>query len=403
MDRPEARRQGSSPGSAERARDEEQSRVLLVDDDPQVLAGTARHLERAGFKIERHQDGEQAIERLGSSEFDAVVTDISMPGLDGIELLRRVRERDRDIPVLLMTGNPSLETAASAVDLGAFKYLFKPCKSQELIESVKRATQLCRLARMKREALELLGTSRGEASDRAGLEASFKSALDSLWMAFQPILDASSRKVLGYEALLRSEEPSLPHPGAVLDAAERLDALYTLGRTVRDQAAGHMGDGEAEWLLFLNLHPRDLLDDHLFDSTTTLSSIAKRVVLEITERASLDGIPEARSRVIELRRLGFRIAVDDLGAGYAGLSSFVHLEPEFVKLDMSLVRGVDASPVRQKLVRSMTNLCRELGLKVVAEGIETEPERDVLVDLGCDLLQGYRFAKPARPFIAPQW
>lgn len=382
---------------------EQPVRVLLVDDDPQVLAATARRLERAGFEVERQRDGEEAIKRLGSGSFEAVVTDISMPGVDGIELLRRVREQDRDVPVLLVTGNPSLETAASAVELGAFKYLFKPFEAKELVEAVTRATQLCRLARMKRQALSLLGTGSGEASDRAGLEASFRSALESLWVAFQPILDAQRRAVLGYEALLRSDEPSLPHPGAVLDAAERLGELHTLGRAMRERAAGHMGDGERDWLLFLNLHPEDLLDDHLLDRGTALAGIAHRVVLEITERASLDGIADARARVAALRELGFRIAVDDLGSGYAGLSSFVHLEPDFVKLDMSLVRGVDGSAVKQKLVRSMTTLCKELGLGIVAEGIETESERDSVVGLGCDLLQGYRFAKPSRPFVAAQW
>lgn len=379
------------------------ARILLVDDDPQVLATTARRLERAGFEVERRRDGHEAVAELGSKGFDAIVTDISMPGLDGIELLRRVREQDRDVPVLLVTGSPSIETAASAVELGAFKYLFKPYKATDLVDSVRRAAQLCRLARTKRAALTLLGTSSGEASDRAGLEASFRSALDSLWVAFQPILDAQRRTVLGYEALLRSNEPSLPHPGAVLDAAERLGTLHALGRTMRDRAAGHMQVGDPGWLLFLNLHPEDLLDEQLLDGTTALSAIAGRVVLEITERASLDGVPEARARVAELRRFGFRIAVDDLGAGYAGLSSFVQLEPDFVKLDMSLVRNIDGSPVKQKLVRSVTGLCRELVLQVVAEGIETEPERDHLVDLGCDLLQGYRFAKPAKPFIAARW
>lgn len=379
------------------------SHVLVVDDDPQVLATTARRLERAGFGVERHRAGEEAVARLGSREFDAIVTDISMPGLDGIELLRRVREHDRDIPVLLVTGNPSLETAASAVDLGAFKYLFKPYSSEDLVQSVTRATQLCRLARTKRAALALLGTGSGEASDRAGLEASFAAALESLWVAFQPIVDVSNRSIFGYEALMRSDEPSLPHPGAVLDAAERLGALNALGRTIRERAASHMRNGDPTWLLFLNLHPEDLMDDHLLDGGTSLSAMASRVILEITERASLDRVPDVRARVTALRGLGFRIAIDDLGAGYAGLSSFVHLQPDFVKLDMSLVRGVHENAVKSKLVGSMTRLCRELGLQIVAEGIETPDERDTLVELGCDLLQGYRFAKPGKPFVEAGW
>jgi EAL domain-containing protein (putative c-di-GMP-specific phosphodiesterase class I) len=87
--------------------------------------------------------------------------------------------------------------------------------------------------------------------------------------------------------------------------------------------------------------------------------------------------------------------VDDLGAGYAALSSFASLEPDMGKLDMSLLRGVDSHPTRRKLVGAMAELCRNLGILVVAEGIEIEAERDVVVELGCDLLQGFLLGRPA--------
>jgi EAL domain-containing protein (putative c-di-GMP-specific phosphodiesterase class I) len=151
-------------------------------------------------------------------------------------------------------------------------------------------------------------------------------------------------------------------------------------------------------MLFVNLHSNDLLDDELFDSTRPLARIASQVVLEITERASLSHIRDVQARVARLREMGFRIAVDDLGAGYAGLTSFAQLEPEVVKLDMSLVRNVHAQPTKQTLVRTMIAMCHELGMQVVAEGIETAEERDAIVAAGCDLMQGYFFAKPGQPF-----
>jgi EAL domain-containing protein (putative c-di-GMP-specific phosphodiesterase class I) len=104
--------------------------------------------------------------------------------------------------------------------------------------------------------------------------------------------------------------------------------------------------------------------------------------------------------VAQLRSLGYRIAVDDLGAGYAGLASFAHLEPEVVKVDMSLIRGLDRSPMKQKLLRSIVALCQELSIQMIAEGIETEAERDTLVHLGGDLCQGYLFARPNLPWPA---
>jgi EAL domain-containing protein (putative c-di-GMP-specific phosphodiesterase class I) len=145
------------------------------------------------------------------------------------------------------------------------------------------------------------------------------------------------------------------------------------------------------------------MDDGLLSPKSPLSQHAHRVVLEVTERVSLDQVKDVRAKLADLRRMGFRLAIDDLGAGYAGLTSFATLEPEFVKLDMSLVRDVHRNHTKETLVRSMTSACRDLGMLVVAEGVETLEERDLLVSLGCDLLQGYLLGKPGRPFPAFTW
>ena len=105
-------------------------------------------------------------------------------------------------------------------------------------------------------------------------------------------------------------------------------------------------------------------------------------------------------RIDKLRGLGYRIAVDDLGAGYAGLASFARLRPDVVKLDMSLVRALDTDPIRRKLVGSLTRASHDLGIQVVAEGIETEAERDAVAALEVDLLQGYLLGRPARAFAS---
>jgi EAL domain-containing protein (putative c-di-GMP-specific phosphodiesterase class I) len=219
-----------------------------------------------------------------------------------------------------------------------------------------------------------------------------------MWMAFQPIIDAKLKAVFGYEALLRSKEPSLPHPGAMLNAAERLDRIFDLGRPVRALSAEAFAPLPGDALLFVNLHTRDLLDPALYEASAPLTKIAHRVVLEITERSTIDDVEDIQARMAALRGRGFRLAIDDLGAGYAGLSSFVAVQPEIVKLDMSLVRGVHKSEVRQRLIASMTSLCREMGMRVVAEGVEVPEERDAVLAFGCELLQGYLFAKPGPPF-----
>jgi EAL domain-containing protein (putative c-di-GMP-specific phosphodiesterase class I) len=228
-------------------------------------------------------------------------------------------------------------------------------------------------------------------------------ALESMWMAFQPIVHASTRSLFGYEALLRSEEPALPDPGALLDAAERLGRLYDVGRVVREKASAPIRLAPPTLLLFVNLHPVELNDEALFAPGAPLTAIAARVVLEITERASLDAVFDVASRVARLREHGFRIAIDDLGAGYSGLSTFTRLTPDFVKLDLSLVRDIHKTPMKQKLVQFMTRLCKDLNITVIAEGIEATAERDTVIELGCELLQGYLLGKPARPFPKAQW
>lgn len=385
--------------SAETSGDTEREiRVLLVDDDDAVRLALSRVLRRLKMSVTTASSGNAALELIGAERFDVVLSDVMMPGMSGIELLREIRGRDLELPVILMTGTPLLQTAMEAVEHGAYKYLTKPIPATVLTENVQRAAQLGQLAVVKRQAMELLGSTLAQAGDRAGLESTFERALASLRMAYQPLVRSADRSLFGYEALMRSSEPALPHPGAVLDAAERLDRMQVLGRRVRSLAPGPMSTVPETVSLFVNLHASDLLDPTLLDATTPLARIASQVVLEITERATLDDMNGVRKAVAQLREMGFRIAIDDLGAGYAGLTSFASLEPEIVKLDMSLVRDVDSTVTKQKLIRSVSTLCHDLGMLVVAEGIETREERDCVIELGCDLLQGYLLARPGWAF-----
>lgn len=379
--------------------DEPRGKVLVADDDDQILRLCVRVLSAAGYQVVSARDGQEAVELLRAADFDTVLSDIVMPGMDGLQLLRLVRERDLDVPVILMTAGPTLETAIRAVELGALRYLEKPVSPIALEKIIEQAVRLGRMARLKRQALELVGPLGKRLGDKAGLEATLDRALKSLWMAFQPIVRWSTREIFGYEALVRTEEANLAVPENLLDAAERLGRLHDVGRAVRDSVAGSAPQAPSGACLFVNLHTMDLVDETLFAPGGQLARCASRVFFEITERASLDWIKDVRWRVASLRKLGYRVAIDDLGAGYAGLSSFAQVEPEVIKLDMSLVRDVDRSPTKQKLVASMITLCRELGILVICEGVETVRERDTLVELGSDYFQGFLFAGPGRPFV----
>jgi EAL domain-containing protein (putative c-di-GMP-specific phosphodiesterase class I)/AmiR/NasT family two-component response regulator len=373
--------------------------ILAVDDDPVMLRLLASALGRAGYRTLDASSGEEALALLESERVDAIITDLAMPGMPGLEFMRHVRERDPDLPILVITGAPAIDTAIGSIDIGVFRYLTKPITPAEIVRAASDAVHARALAQVRRAAYtHVTSTSHTEPTREALLRA-----LETSWLAAQPIVSVENCTIVAYEALLRTKSTELPHPGAVFSAAESLDMVAAVGRTVRRHAAKLAENMPGESLLFLNLHPLELLDDALFQASAPLTRFARHIVLEMTERTSLERIPDARSRVAALKELGFRIALDDMGAGYAGLTSFAMLEPDYVKIDLGLVRNVDSEPMKQTLIRTIVRLAQDLEIAVIAEGVETRAEADTLHAIGCPLLQGYFFARPAPPFVDVSW
>jgi EAL domain-containing protein (putative c-di-GMP-specific phosphodiesterase class I)/CheY-like chemotaxis protein len=358
-------------------------RILLVDDDPAVLKLVARVLRKAELEVVEVSSGREALGELRATPFDVLVSDVHMPELTGLDLMRAVRAVDQDLPVILISGAPDVPTAAAAVEHGAFRYLTKPIDAVVLCDSVQRA------ARLRSDRNPAVPTGRRQ------LEISFQNALDSAWLAFQPIIEARSGRVCAVEALLRCDEPTLRSPPSVLAAATELGRLFEVGRRVRSLAAAAIENLPAPLSMFVNLHPYDLHDLDL-GSNPAFARHARRIVLEVTERASLQISSDLASRLSYLRQLGFRVAVDDIGAGYSGLTSFAELMPEVVKIDMSLVRGCHENVIKQRTIGALAKLCRDVRCTVVAEGVETAEERDCVTQLGCELLQGYLLGRPVR-------
>lgn len=366
-------------------------RVLLVDDDPSILRMLKTVLQRSGFATEEARDGEGAMALLSEQAFNVVISDVNMPGGGGMEFLRSVREKNFELPVIMITGRPTVETTTKALEFGVFRYLLKPVSPKALTDAVERALSEYRATESKRGALQieeakLLG-------DVADLGERFDAALSKMWMAFQPIVEPRSGTTYGYEALLRSDEPSLANPSAILCAGKRLGRIPEVGQRVRKVlGATVLPDGCA---LFMNLHPSDLLDEDLYSLNAALTRNAWRVVLELSERAAFDDIPDLPARIVRLRRLGFRIAMDDLGSARTG-STFKRLNPDIVKLDPELVRDIHREPRKQSIVRSICTLGGDIGICIVAEAVEQAEERDMLLALGCHMMQGYLYGRPSR-------
>lgn len=370
-------------------------RILIVDDDAAVLQASSMLLSRVGFVVDGASSGEKALQSVQERHYSAILSDINMEGMSGLELLRTIRERDLDTPVILITGGPSLQTAIDAMAWGAHRYLLKPVAPKELIEAVTRAVLLSDLARLKREAFALRGSHGLPVDDEKALNVSFTRAIEKLAIVFHPIISLKLKRSVGFEALVRSGEPTLEHPEALLGTAALLGRSEELTRAIYLKVAEWAPQLPEDRLLFVNVHPPDLLDHSLHGLGSPLAPFANRIVLEITERASIEKMGDISHIVRNLRLLGYRLAVDDLGTGYAGLSSFTQLSPEIVKLDRSLIEGIDQNPTKQRVVKAMLELCRDLGMQVICEGVETATERDALALLGADLLQGYQYGRPA--------
>ena len=234
--------------------------------------------------------------------------------------------------------------------------------------------------------------------DRAGLEARLGRAMETLWIAYQPIVSWSRQAAFAYEALVRNEEPTLRSPPDLFEAAERLGRLQELGRLVRDRVAHTLDETPTAGLLFVNLHALELDDDSLVSPDAPLSRHASRVVLEVTERAPL----ETHSRCHRARGAAPRARLPHRRRrSRGGLRRADQLRPP-------RARGGEGRHVADPRPRPLADeaeaarvdrgLCRDLGIEMIAEGIETEAERDALVRLGGDLCQGYLFARPEKPW-----
>ena len=417
--------------------------VLLIEDDAPLARSMVRLMNAEGYQVVHVGSGAAAVEKVMSRSFDAVISDLNLPGASGVDVLNVVRAYDPDVPLVLMTGAPTVDTAIEAVTLGVLEYLVKPTPREQLVRVLARCTTARRASIQKREAegsvdaaivaaataetvrppstdapnpiSAPLGMANANADrisnagcamtapsmaavipERIGeilaegtsssIRRAFDRALASLTVELEPIADGRTKKLLGYGSRMSSEEETLSTEAALVVCAEKLGRLEELRRRVRDLAVRTFADAPQDALLFIDVNPTDLLDGDLYSPEPPLARIAERVVLQVRARGlSIDDIC-ARASV--LRFVGFRLAIADLDAGQACLSQIADLSPEFVKIDARLVRGVDTSPNRKRLVGALVSMCKSLEAITIAEGVSTAEESEALADAGCALVQG---------------
>lgn len=215
--------------------------------------------------------------------------------------------------------------------------------------------------------------------------------------AYQPIVQLSTRSVYAYEALVRGPngEPAHTVLAQVNDSNRyRFDQAC---RTKAVEGAARLGMTEFLSINFLPnaVYRPEVCIQSTFKAARKYDFPIERIIFEVTEGERVDDRPHLVNIFKEYSRFGFRTAIDDFGAGYAGLNLLSEYQPDLIKLDMDLVRNVDSDRPRQAIVAGIASICKELQIKILAEGVETRAERDYLARVGIDLMQGYWFAKPA--------
>ena len=218
-------------------------------------------------------------------------------------------------------------------------------------------------------------------------------------MAFQPIVDLAHAKVWAYEALVRGEDGQ----GAAAILAQVNDSnRYRFDQACRVRAielASHLFGHQDDVRLSINFMPNAVYEPAAcikasLAAAKRVNFPRSRIMFEFTENERFSDIVHLKRILNEYRRHGFVTAIDDFGAGYSGLTLLADLQTDVIKLDMDLIRGIDASPTRQLIVQSVIGMARSLGITLIAEGVETLAEAVVLKSLGVTLFQGYLFARP---------
>jgi len=210
---------------------------------------------------------------------------------------------------------------------------------------------------------------------------------------YQPIADLRVRRVIGYEALSRGPDGEFVTPDVLFRVAYESELVAKLDAVCREQAVRELGRLKDNQLLFINMEPQSIFDPRL--AAAIADDKVGSVVFEITEHAAIADFATFRQAVHLLRRSGFHFAMDDVGSAYSGLRIIADIVPDFIKLDMELIRGAHNQRVKMELVRAIASFCAEAGVPLIAEGIETAEELNAMIDMGIHLVQGYLLGRPA--------
>jgi EAL domain-containing protein (putative c-di-GMP-specific phosphodiesterase class I)/ActR/RegA family two-component response regulator len=361
-------------------------RLLIVDDEISMGTLIGRVAKGCGFDTKHAPTAQQGLELIASWQPTHLVLDLQMPDTDGIELLRHLAALRCSARIIIASGHGS-QVLNTAHRLGIERGLAiegvlpKPFEASEL-----RAL----LGRLK--------------SDEDWLsEAALAAAIagDQLVLHYQPKIEVRTGAITGFEALVRWQHPErgLVPPDKFVPLAETSGLMEQMTRWVLDAALKQMSEWSNEGLCVgINISVADLKDVRFADQIESLCrryAIATgRVCIEVTETSAMSDAIAAMDILARLSLKGFLISIDDFGTGHSSLVRLLRMPISEIKIDQSFVKECHVSRESFIIVKAVVDLAHNLGMTVIAEGVENEQILTTLASIGCDLAQGYHVSKP---------
>ena len=384
----------------------DEAQILVVDDNMANTSLLEQVLTRAGLgSVVICNDPREMTMLLLDHRFDVILLDLHMPHVDGFELLEVISRHAAGefLPVLVITADTAREAVHRALQLGAHDFLTKPFDVTEVTLRVRNLlrtrwtyVELRRERSRLQDHLDILdvtteGTEEPWAIRRTRIEKVM--ALGGPRMLFQPVVNLLDGRTMAYEALARFYDEPIRGPDRWFAEADGVG----LGRDLEVQAVqtalSHLSQLAPDQLLGISLSPAKVLTDWRAGLGSEVPW--ERVVVELTEHVVVEDYQAIQRALQSFREQGVGLSVDDTGAGFASLRHILDLAPDFVKLDISLCRGIDHDPARRALAAALVAFTRETDSALIAEGVETPEELATLKDLGVQYGQGYLLGRPA--------
>ena len=379
----------------------ERIRVLVADDEPALRGALAELLaqEEHVFLVGAAADADEAIELAQREQPDVALVDVKMPAGGGPRAAREIQRLSPATRVIALSAFEDRPTVLEMLRAGAVGYLVKGTAAEDIVGSIRRVAEGG--TSLSAEVVggivhELSSQLRRAEIEEDQLEArrdEIRRFVDGegVSMVFQPIVDLETCEAVGWEALARFRSIPLWPPDRWFAEAVVLELGVQLELATIRQAIALLFRLPEHAYLSVNCSHRAARSAEM---VTTLAPIAHRVVIEITEHEAVDDYDELSLALEELRTRGVRVAIDDAGAGFASLRHTLLLAPDIVKVDISLTRAIDRDRGRRALASALISFADEMGMAIVAEGIETEAELRTLRDLGVRFGQGFFLAEP---------